>query len=220
MTVVAVSGPDYAIPHFSRREYQVDAFVHVMGVAAGLTAGPWLVASLRAPGSIGTVLALAAYGISMTAMLLASAAYNLSRGRNLNERLRRVDHACIFFAIAGTYTPLLLRLSAEKAAVALTLVWSIAVAGALLKVSAPRRHERLGLALYIGLGWIGLPLAPALSGLLRHGTAPLIGLGVLIYMLGVGAYLAERLRYHNVIWHLMVLTAAGCHCAAMWVEFG
>ena len=220
MTVVALSEAEHAIGRFSRRERQVDALVHVVGVTASLAAGPWLVASLRTPGSIATALALAAYVVAMTGMLLASAAYNLTRGSSFTERLRRVDHACIFFAIAGTYTPLLLRLSADKAAVTLTLVWSVAVAGALLKVAAPRRFERLGLALYVGLGWIGLPLAPAMSGLLRHGTAPLIGVGALIYLLGVGAYLAERLRYHNVLWHLMVLAAAGCHYAAMWVEFG
>ncbi len=219
MTVEALSGIEPAVSGFSRRERQVDALVHVASVAGGLAAGPWLIASLHAPVTIGTVLALSAYTIAMTGMFLASAAYNLTRGRSHNDMLRRVDHACIFFAIAGTYTPLLLSLSAFRAGVALVLVWGVAAAGAMLKVAAPRRHERLGLMLYLGLGWIGLPLAPALSGLLRPGTAPLIGAGILIYMLGVGAYLAERFRYHNVVWHLMVLAAAACHYAAMWVEF-
>jgi hemolysin III len=156
----------------------------------------------------------------MIGMLSASAAYNLTRGRRFNEWLRRVDHACIFLAIAGTYTPLLTRLRPDEAAVALTLVWSMAAAGAVLKLSAPRRYERLGLALYLALGWIGAPLAPALSGHLRHGTAALIGLGLLIYTAGIAAYRAERMRYHNVVWHLAVLAAATCHYLAMWAEFG
>lgn len=217
---VAASQTSRSAPRYSRTEYRADALVHLLGVTAGLAAGPWLVASVHGPGATGTALALAAYAAAMNAMLFVSAAYNLTPDGRRKERLRRLDHACIFLAIAGTYTPLLMRLPAAQAAAALILVWSIAAAGAILKLSAPRRWERLGLALYLGLGWIGLPLAPALSGQLRHGTVLLIVAGGLIYTIGVGAHLAKRLRYHNVVWHLMVLAAAGCHYMAMWAEFG
>ncbi|MBB6250777.1 PAQR family membrane homeostasis protein TrhA [Nitrospirillum iridis] len=206
-------------PHYSSGEYRADAIVHFVGVAAGLSAGAWLVVSTPGTAAASTALGLATYALAMTGMLASSAAYNLTRRRHRKEWLRQLDHACIFLAIAGTYTPLLLRLSGTRANEALALVWTIAAAGILLKLSAPRRYERLGLALYISLGWIGLPLAPALSGQLRPETASLIGVGALIYTAGIGAYLWERLRYHNVIWHLMVLAAAGCHYMAMWVEF-
>lgn len=209
-----------ATPNYSVGEYRADAVVHLLGVCAGLTAGVWLVASLPGSSGLSIALALAIYAIAMTGMLTSSAAYNLIRHRHRRERLRRLDHACIYLAIAGTYTPLLLRLSADQAGPALALVWTIAAGGAALKLYAARRYERLGLILYIGLGWIGLPLAPALSGLLRPGTPLLIGAGALIYTLGVGAYFAERLRYHNVVWHILVLAAASCHYMAMVTEFG
>lgn len=179
-----------------------------------------MVLSVHASGGIGPTSAVAAYAIAMIGMLSASAAYNLTRGRLPNDWLRRVDHVCIFLAIAGTYTPFLTRLAPDGAAVALTLVWSMAAVGAVLKLLAPGRYERLGLALYLALGWIGAPLAPALSGHLRHGTAALIGLGLLIYTIGTAAYRAERMPYHNVVWHLAVLAAATCHYLAMWTEFG
>ena len=220
MTVAALVETAHAIPPFSRREWRADAFVHVTGVAVSLAAGLWLVVSVHASGGTAPTSALAAYAMAMIGMLSASAAYNLTRGRPSNDWLRRVDHVCIFLAIAGTYTPFLTRLAADEAAVALAVVWSMAAAGAVLKLSAPRRYERLGLGLYLGLGWIGAPLAPALSGHLRNGTASLIGLGLLIYTLGTAAYRAERMRYHNVIWHLAVLAAATCHYLAMWTEFG
>ena len=166
----------------------------------------------------GIVLSLAAYAMGMIGMLLSSAAYNLTSNCLLKSRLRRFDHASIFLAIAGSYTPLLTRLPTWHSA-AVSLVWGIAAAGVILKLFAPGRYERAGLALYLGLGWIGLPLAPTLAGHLRHGTASLIVLGLSIYTLGVGAYLAKRLRYHNVLWHAMVLAAAGCHFTAMMTEF-
>ncbi|MEA1651178.1 hemolysin III family protein [Nitrospirillum sp. BR 11164] len=220
-TAVTLTGN--AVPRYTGLEYKADAAVHVVGVSAALVAGTWIFVSRAISGSMSEALALAAYAVAMTGMLASSAAYNLIRRRRLKEWLRRLDHAGIFLAIAGTYTPLLLRLPATQTVatptVALATVWVIAAAGVVMKISAPRRYERLGLALYLGLGWIGLPLVPVLSGQLRPGTGMLIGIGALIYTAGVGAYLLERLRYHNVVWHLMVLAAAGCHYMAMLTEF-
>ncbi|MFV3130845.1 PAQR family membrane homeostasis protein TrhA [Niveispirillum sp. KHB5.9] len=205
---------------YSRGEYRADAIVHLLGVTAGWVGGFCLaVPDVTSAATPVSVMALAVYAMAMTAMLISSAAYNLAGRPALKEHLRRLDHACIYLAIAGTYTPLLTRLPDMQAILTLSLVWAIAGSGAMLKLLAPRRHERLGLALYIGLGWIGLPLIPALSGLLLPDTGIWIGLGAIIYTAGIGAYLAERVRYHNVVWHLMVLAAAACHYKAIWVEF-
>ncbi|TWB43638.1 PAQR family membrane homeostasis protein TrhA [Nitrospirillum pindoramense] len=206
-------------PRYSSGEYRADAVVHVVGVTAALIAGVRLIALPAGPNATDSALGLAVYTLAMAAMLTFSAAYNLTLRRSRKEWLRRLDHVGIFLAIAGTYTPLLMHLPSNRAALALTLVWAIALAGALLKLSAPRQYERMGLALYLGLGWIGLPFIPALAGRLPPDTALLIGIGAVIYTVGVGAYLMERVRYHNVIWHLMVLAAAGCHYAAIWGEF-
>lgn len=207
-------------PHYSGGEYRADAIMHLLGVTAGWLGGVWLVLTSAGVVSTAAVLALAVYAIAMSAMLSVSAAYNLARRPSVREWLRRLDHSCIYAAIAGTYTPLLLRLPERGAMPSLILVWALAVAGTALKLLAPRRHERLGLALYVSLGWIGLPLIPALSGRLRADTGIWIGAGALIYTIGIGAYLAEQVRYHNVIWHFMVLVAAACHYKAMWGEFG
>ncbi|ASG20299.1 PAQR family membrane homeostasis protein TrhA [Nitrospirillum viridazoti] len=223
MTTAVLRKGSNSVPRYTGWEYKADATVHAAGVTAALVGGVWLLASRAPSGPMADALGLAAYAVAMAAMLASSAAYNLNRHRRHREWLRRLDHAGIFLAIAGTYTPLLLRLPAAHAiarpTVALAVVWMIAAAGITLKLSAPRRYERLGLALYLCLGWIGLPLIPILSGRLQPDTGALIGLGALIYTVGVGAYLLERLRYHNVVWHLMVLVAAGCHYLAMLVEF-
>lgn len=190
-------------------------------MVASPLAGIWLVTGAWAAGAgLFILAALGVYAVSMTGMLAASAAYNLARRPTVKERLRRLDHAGIYVAIAGTYTPLLLRLpEIWQTVAALALVWTVALLGIGLKLGAPRRYERVGLALYIGLGWIGLPMVPALAGRLHPDTGPLIALGCVIYTAGVGPYLLERLRYHNVVWHIMVLLAAACHAMAMAAEF-
>ncbi len=214
------AGP--AVEHitpYHRGEYWSDAIVHILGVAAAWSGGIWLILSRLDLGVSGGLLALVIYVAAMAGMLTSSASYNLINRHPLKETLRRMDHAFIYAAIAGTYTPLLVRLPVTQAVASLALVWCIAGVGALLKLRAPRRYERVGLALYIGLGWIGLPMIPALSGRLHPDTGTWIAAGAVIYTLGVGAYLAVRVRYHNTVWHLLVLAAAACHFKAMVVEF-
>ncbi|ASG25219.1 PAQR family membrane homeostasis protein TrhA [Nitrospirillum viridazoti] len=212
--------PDHLrCPVYSRREYAADAVVHLLGVTAGWLGGIWLVLSRSGSLGTGSLTAVAIYALAMAGMFTASAAYNVMGGGWLKDYLRRLDHAVIYAAIAGTYTPLLTRLPGVTAAIALGIVWGVAMAGILLKLWRPRRHERLGLILYVCLGWVGLPLIPALSGRLLADTGLWIGAGALTYTLGVGVYLAHRVRYHNVLWHLMVLVAASFHYVAIGNEF-
>ena len=46
----------------------------------------------------------------------------------------------------------------------------------------------------------------------------LIGVGGLIYSVGVVFHLWERLPYQNAIWHWLVLGAAACHYVAIFNE--
>jgi hemolysin III len=46
-------------------------------------------------------------------------------------------------------------------------------------------------------------------------VAIMLGIGGLLYTIGVVFHLWERLPYQNAIWHGFVLTAASCHYAAV-----
>jgi hemolysin III len=46
-------------------------------------------------------------------------------------------------------------------------------------------------------------------------TAILIGVGGVLYSIGVGFHLWRALPSHNAIWHSFVLVAASCHYAAI-----
>jgi hemolysin III len=43
-------------------------------------------------------------------------------------------------------------------------------------------------------------------------TAILIGVGGVLYSIGVAFHLWRTLPFHNAIWHSFVLVAASCHC--------
>lgn len=200
--------PAGATPAYTEMERRVDACLHVAGIiAACATAGALLV--VAAPiGSIG----IPVYGASLVITLTCSALYNLAAPSVRKERLRRLDHAAIYLLIAGTCTPFLLHLELRLLCLGL---WLVAGAGAILKLSLPRRFERTAIALYLAMGWIVVAaILPGRAGL-PEGALALLVAGGLLYSIGVPFHLATRLRFHNAIWHGFVLAAAMVHALAV-----
>jgi hemolysin III len=202
-------------PVYTAREHAVDGILHGLGIVSGVLGTAWLLA-VRAPyASAADLAALLVYAGALDGMLLASAAYNLARPGRRKEMLRRLDHAAIFVMIAGTYTPFAVKGLAPGGGASLWAVWAAATAGALVKLAFPRRFERLGLLLYLGLGWAILVMAGPLWSSFPRGTLLLLGIGGLLYTAGTGFHLLESVAYHNAVWHALVLAAAACHFAAV-----
>jgi len=192
---------------YSRAEYLSDAVVHVLGLAAAIGAVPVLIAlAVFWHGDPSTVLGIAVYGATLIAMILFSALYNMIRHDGWGAVLKRLDHAAIYLKIAGTYTPFTV-LSGGQGAALLTGLWGAALAGTSLKLIAPHRFRWLALALYLGMGWAGVIAGGSLLAALSPPVLTLIVAGGVLYTVGVAFFLAERLTYHNTIWHVFVLAA-------------
>jgi hemolysin III len=100
--------------NYSRAELLADGAVHVIGVVLGLSAVVTLIvltARTAGPGQLALVLV---YGISLVAVLVTSAAYNLWPVSDAKWSLRRFDHSAIYLLIAGTYSPFIAQSLFEK----------------------------------------------------------------------------------------------------------
>lgn len=198
-----------------RRELLADVAVHALGLALG-AAGvvAMLVVAAQSPVH-GQLLPVTVYLAGLLAMLGCSAVYHVWRSCRRRDWLRRLDHAAIFVMIAGTYTPLVLRLPAGWA-VGLTVgVWTSALAGVAAKLFQPRRIEALSVALYLVLGWVGVIAAEPLIASLDQATLVLLLLGGVVYSAGVVFHLAAHWRYARALWHGSVVIAAAIHYAAI-----
>lgn len=69
--------------------------------------------------------------------------------------------------------------------------------------------------MYLMLGWCFLPVAHQLFAALPRSTIMFLLCGGLLYTGGVAIHHWRGLKYHNAIWHALVLIAAGCHYAAI-----
>lgn len=198
-------------PAYARAERIADGVVHGLGVAFAVTGAALLLAQAEGP----RALAVGVYALALLATFLASAAYHMTPWDRFRPWLRRVDHAAIFLKIAGTVTPLAVLAGGALSHALLALVWAVALGGAVAKIAFWRAPGPWGLALYIVLGWLALPLLWPLAGTLPAPGLPLIAAGGLLYTGGTVFFAWDSLRFSNAIWHGFVLAASACFFAAI-----
>ena len=194
---------------YTREEMVADAVVHVLGLVLAILGTITLVvlAALKADPS--EVTAVVVYAVCLISLLGVSAAYNLWPVSPTKWWLRRFDHACIFLLIAGTYTPFVTRFPLEHSTVALIAgVWTVALAGAAVKIVLPGRFDRLAIVMYLLLGFSGGLTWEHMASSLSGTTVALIVAGGLTYAVGVVFHLWESLRFQNAVWHSFVLVAS------------
>lgn len=190
-------------------------------VAAGFALGGGISLGLSAPPGLAS-LGAAIYGACLTALFTISALYHRpSWSTTWRMIMRRFDHAAIFLLIAGTYTPFCLLPGVEGGALLLSLVWGGAIAGVVLSVAWPRAPKWVLAVLCIGLGWIVVPVLPALKQAIHAQGIALLLLGGVLYTAGAIVYARKRpdpaprvFGYHE-IFHALVIVAAACHFAAV-----
>jgi len=186
---------------------------HQLAFFAALGAGLVLVAMAA---TARTAAAVGIYAASLAMMFGISAAYH--RGGwapRARMRWRRADHATIFLAIAGTYTPIcLLVISGSHL---LGLVWAGALAGVLQAVLWPTAPRWVSTSLYCGLGWLGATHYAEVRDALARGSLILLVAGGLLYTAGAIVYARRRpdpvptvFGYHEVF-HALVIAASICH---------
>ena len=192
-----------------RSEWAADAVVHALSIAFSLFAGITLLGRIG-PDAASSV-AISIYVAGLFLMTSCSAIYNLSNSSSTSF-LRRLDHAAIFFMIAGTYTPFsVMAIPDPRGTEILAFVWTVALIGAALKLLAPQRFESSAIAVYLLLGWTGLLVIDPLLMTLSPAGMALLGSGGVLYSIGLLFHLWTRLPYHTAVWHLFVLSGAACH---------
>ena len=177
--------------------------------------------------SAAQVIAVLIYCTALCGSLGVSALYhrlNWSQGPRL--WMRRLDHSMIFVLIAATYTPFpLLVFAPPVGRFALALIWVAALLGVTLKLLWIQAPDWLGAAIYVGVGFLILPMLPPMREALGDVAVTLFVTGGLLYLIGAVIFAFKKpdpsprvFGYHE-IFHLCVVTAAALHFVvlAYWV---
>ena len=159
------------------------------------------------------------YGISLIALFSASATYHLvNAGPKVSSILRKIDHSAIYLLIAGTYTPFCLNaFTGFFRWGLLTIVWSIAIIGILVKVFYMGAPRWLTAGVYVLMGWLCLSAIGQITTALTPFTLAWMVIGGLAYTFGAVVYATKifdfvpgKFGFHEV-WHIFVLVGAAAH---------
>lgn len=165
-----------------------------------------------------TVISVLAFGFGLICLYFASTTYHAYQGDEATlKRLKKLDHAMIFFLIAGSYTPFcLLSLSGTLRIIILTVIWVIAILGVLMMIFWIDMPRWLNLVLYIGMGWVAVfALKPLYESLSLPGFLLLL-IGGIMYTVGGIIYglkkpnFSKEFGFHE-IFHVFVMLGSLCH---------
>ena len=208
-------GPD---ERFSVAEELAHSLTHGAGLVLGIAALVLLVVFAVRGGSTLVVVACSVYGATLVLLYSASTFYHALRPGRGKRVFGILDHAAIFFLIAGTYTPFtLVTLRGGWGWGLFGAVWGLALLGAALEAVTRGRARRLQLVLYLAMGWsIVVAARPLLEGLAPGGLILLLAGGI-AYTLGVAFFIWRRLPFHHAVWHVFVLAGSLCHFLAVFL---
>ncbi|WP_290435486.1 PAQR family membrane homeostasis protein TrhA [Aeromonas caviae] len=201
---------------YSPREEWANRLSHGLGLLLG---GLGLVLLLHKGWDQGprVLLSYGVYGASLVLLYLASTLYHCVSSVAARRWSKLFDHCAIYLLIAGTYTPfLLVALDTPLAQALMVVIWGLALAGVVFKLIFINRFKKVSLFTYLMLGWLSLVVIYQLYLHLDGTGLLLLGLGGLIYSLGVIFYVAKRIPYNHAIWHLFVLGGSLCHFMAIY----
>ncbi|MDR3272245.1 MAG: hemolysin III family protein [Flavobacteriaceae bacterium] len=199
------------------RQEILNTVSHALGVILSVIGLAFLLVKNHNATSYST-LSIWLYGFSLIALYASSTVYHLFAGEKLKKCTRIFDHMSIFLLIAGTYTPMCL-ISLEKSSgwTIFFIVWSIALAGLIMKIFLTGKADKLSLLLYLAMGWLVIFDISNVVHVLTPNALFFLALGGLLYTIGTIFYAVEKIPYSHFIWHLFVLGGSASHYAMVYL---
>lgn len=202
--------------HYSEAEELANRWTHGLGLMLSAAGAAALINLAVSIGEKTRIVSASIYAAAMLLFYAVSTIYHSVRRPRLRYLFRILDHACVYFMIAGTYTPFaMVTLRGASGYWLLITVWGLGTVGAFMKLYTTHRLPYLGPALYLGLGWLVLFVMKPLAAALALNGLLLLFAGGAAYTLGVLFYLWDRLPYNHAIWHVFVLIGSALHFLAI-----
>jgi hemolysin III len=163
--------------------------------------------------SIGTSIFI----ISLFLMFLTSALYHAMAYETKHKYVFRIlDHIFIYFAIAGSYTPIALYIiRGWQGTLILIIQWGMVLTGILYKSISQKSIPKLSVTIYLIMGWIAVLFFPVILKNSQPNFLAFIALGGLLYSGGAWFYTKKERPYFHFIWHLFINFAAISHFIAI-----
>jgi hemolysin III len=205
---------------YTHKEELWNTWSHAGGILLGVSVGiVFLVLVFQGDDTwarIGVIL----YLFGMLGSYISSTAYHAMPAHSKwKERLRKWDHAAIYWHIAGSYSPLTLTALRQEGAwgwILFAFVWTAAIGGTIVSLRRLKEHSNVETLCFVLMGLsVLVAFKPLLNTVSTAAVSWIIAEGV-CYITGALFYSLNNKRYMHSIFHFFVLAGSVCHIIAVW----
>ena len=212
---------------YTRNEENINTWSHAAGIGIGVVVGVIFLVMCAKQGLGWARLGVSLYLFGMLGSYISSTVYHaLPRRSKWKERLRRWDHAAIYWHIAGSYSPITLvalRSDGWWGWGLFCFVWTCAVAGTIISFIHLKEHSNVETICFVGMGLsVLVAFKPLINNVSTAAVVWIIAEGV-CYIIGAAFYSLNKRRYMHSVFHFFVLAGSICHIVAVWdmlLDFG
>lgn len=205
------------MPHARQQsigEEVANSISHGLALLLAVAALPWLIVDAA---NATAVVGASVFGASMITLYLASTLYHALPPGRAKRVFMTLDHSAIYLMIAGSYTPFMIGvLGGAWGWTLFGIIWTLAIAGIVLKAILGSRFPAASLALYVAMGWLAIVAVGPLADALPADAFNWVIAGGIAYTLGVPFFATDtRMRFGHAAWHGCVVAGSACHGAAV-----
>ena len=206
--------------YFNHKEELWNSWSHAAGIVLGVVIGIVFTVWCTRSGNPWATAGVSLYLFGMIASYAASTIYHaLSAWSKWKERLRRWDHAAIYWHIAGSYSPITLIAMREEGYwgwTFFTLIWAAATAGNVISFARLKGHSNVETLCFVAMGMsVLVAFKPLLDCVDTAAVVWIVAEGV-SYVTGAVFYSINKRRFMHTVFHFFVLLGSVCHIIAVW----
>lgn len=206
--------------YFNHKEELWNSWSHAAGIVLGVVIGIVFTVWCTRSGNPWATAGVSLYLFGMIASYAASTIYHaLSAWSKWKERLRRWDHAAIYWHIAGSYSPITLIAMREDGYwgwTFFTLIWAAAIAGTVISFARLKGHSNVETLCFVAMGMsVLVAFKPLLDCVDTAAVVWIVAEGV-SYVTGAVFYSINKRRFMHTVFHFFVLLGSVCHIIAVW----
>lgn len=205
---------------YTKEEERVNAISHGVGILMGLVVCTFFLIRGYEWGDGIVQLSLWLYMFGVVSSYLFSTLYHSAPADSVRKaNLRKLDHAAIYWHIAGSYSPITLIVMQDAGYWGWGIFffcWLCAIIGTFMSLFALKKHNYIETACFVLMGLVILVAIKQFYELVDGWVFFWVIAEGVSYITGAVLYSFHKVKYIHSVFHFFVLLGDVCHMIAVW----